>query len=404
MIEYQSCVPLGPPVCSTVPVERSEVDQAVAVLTRSQRGVLVAVALEPSADAFAAALSLALALEGLGKTTTVVSPSHVPELLQFLPGTAQVSERIVPSAELRLEVPLGGQRPSHVEWEVLDDTLRITVQPERASPFPETEVNVTRGGYPWDLVITMGVPRLHALGTVFTDHARFFYDTPLLNIDRGTANEFFGTVNLVPATHGTVTEVVAELLDALGGVNLLTPEVSTGLLAGVIAGTDSFRSPTTSPNAFQTASQLIAQKADHAAVVRHLFHTHALPELRLLGRALARLQELAGGLLVSTLKQGDFAESGTTPDAVPAVFSELIEWSGERRPAALAFERRAGALEALVFLGRVSADDREAFRAATAGVSAGPFVLVNLGSALPSDAARIVAEQIVPRLPGAPES
>lgn len=378
----------------------SDVDQAVALLTRSQRGVLLIVPAEPSADALATALALSLALDGLGKTPTLVSSSHVPPLLQFLPGSSQVRAGITQSPELRLEIPLGGQRPSHVHWEVLGDHLRITVQPERDLPFPETDVRVSRGAYPWDLVVTVGVKNLHALGATFTDHARFFYDTPIVNIDRGSANEFFGTVNLVPAIPGTVAEVAMDLLEALGGVNLLTPEVATSLLAGVIAGTDSFRSPTTSPKTFQTASQLIEQEADHAAIVRHLFRTHALPELRLLGRALARLQELGGNLLVSTLKQSDFTESGTTPDTVPSVLSELVEWSGERRPAALAFERQAGALEALVSLGRVNADDREAFRASTAGASAGPFVLVNLGPASPADAARLMTEHIVPRLPG----
>ncbi len=104
-------------------------------------------------------------------------------------------------------------------------------------------------------------------------------------------------------------------------------------------------------------------------------------------------------MLVSVLDANDFSAADATPDLVPPVFQELLEWAGERRPAVLAFQRAAETLEALVSLGRVSADDRETFREATAGVLVGPFVLVNLGSGSVADTPRLVEERIVPRLP-----
>lgn len=381
-------------------MDRSGLDQAVELLTRAQRGVLIAIPTDPPADAFAGALALALALENLGKQVAVVSPTHVPRPLQFLPGTSQVKASLPQTPELRLELPLGGRRPDHVHWEVVGDHLHITVHPERDLPFPESEVRVRRGGYPWDLIVTVGVPRLHALGDAFTQHTRFFYDTPLVNLDRGAANEFYGTANVVPATTGTVTEVIADVLDTLGGANLLTRDVATCLLAGLVAGTDSFRAPNASPRAFTLAAHLLSQEADRAAVVRHLFHTHTLAELRLLGRALVRLEE-RDRVLVSVLEAEELTGEDVTPDLVPPVFQELLEWAGERRPAVLAFQRSADTLEALVSLGRVSADDRDTFRAATHGIPVGPFVLVNLGRGGMADAVALVEERIVPRLPQA---
>lgn len=382
-------------------MDRSSLDAAVSLLARSERGILVVSAADPPADTFCGLMGLTLALEGLGKTAAVLCPTHVPPSLQFLPGTSQVSDTIQQSPELHVELPLRGQRPGHVHWEMVGDTLRITVHPEGDIPFSETPVNVQRGGYPWDLIATVGVPRLHTLGDLFTRHTRFFYDTPILNIDRGTDNEFFGTVNLVPAVAGTISEVVHDLLETAGGTNLLTPPVSTCLLAGCVAGTDSFRAPTTSPRLLELAGRLIALEADHAAVVRHLFHTHTRGALRLLGLALTRLEELPSGLLLTTLTPDDFQESGSTPDLTPAVLHELLEWAGERRPTALAFERARGTLEALLSLGRVSPDDREAFRASVNGSLVGPLILVNLGSGASGDARQLVEEQIVPRLPSA---
>ncbi len=382
-------------------MDRSSVDQAVELLTRAREGgVLLVVPADPSADAFAAMVALGLALDHLQMPAAMVSPSHVPPLLQFLPGTSQVHELLPESPELTLRVPLGGHRPGHIDWEVVDGTLVISVHPEGSAPFPETAVQLERGSYPWRCIVTVGAPRLHALGNLFTNHTELFYGTPIVNVDRGTANEFFGAVNLVPATAGTVTEVVADLLDALGGTNVLTPDVSTCLLAGLVAGTDSFRAPHTAPQTFQLASQLVTQEADRAAIVRRLFHTHALTELRLLGRALTRMEELRLDVLVSILAHGDFADTDTTPDAAPGILGELLEWVGERRHIVLAFERTPGTLEALVALGRVSADDRETFRAALGGVLAGPFVLANLGAVPMPDARKMIEETIVPRLPG----
>lgn len=381
-------------------MERSDLDQAVEILTRTERGVLIAVPEAGSRDALAAALGLALALERLGKSTTVVSAAFVPRELQFLPGTAQVRSALPEGPELVLELPLGGRRPGNVTWDLAEETLRVTITPEDGRPLPpDVPVTVRRGGYAWDRIATIGAPRLAALGRTFTDHSRFFYDTPMLNLDRGAANEFFGTVNLVPATVGTVTEVVADLLDTLGGVNLYTPEVATCLLAGVTAGTDSFRAPTTTPNTFHLASELVAAEADRAAVVRHLYHTHPLVELKLLGRSLGRITELDGGLLVTTLSLPDFTALEVSADVVPTILRDVTAWAGEQRAIAIAFERTPKTLEALVALGRVSTDDRERFRQDTQGTLVGPFILVNLGSGPLSEAARLLREKVVPRLP-----
>lgn len=377
-------------------------DQVVETLLRAQRGVLLVVPPEPTSDAFASMIALALALESLGKSTTTVCPSHVPALLQFLPGTAQVHDHLPHLPEVILHLPIGDVRPDHLHWEIVENTLRITVRPVPSVP-ADAQVVLQRGTYPWDCVVTFGSPRLHALGELFTEHAPFFYQTPLVNIDRGVENEFFGTVNLVPATAGTIAEVVTDLLDVLGGTNLFSPEIATCLLAGITAATHSFRTPWTTPRTFQVASLLTEQNADRQMIIRRLFHTHTLPELRLLGRALTRISELPPRALWSFLSQQDFTENNAPPDLAPTVFQELLQWVGDQRSTLLVFERQAGSLEVLAALGRVSMEDREAFRADLKGTAVGPWILVNLGPASVTDAGRLLQERVLPRLPrGAP--
>lgn len=381
-------------------MERSSVDQAVETLLRAQRGILLVVPPEPTSDAFASMIALGLALETLSKSTTIVCPSHVPQLLQFLPGTALVHDHLPHVPEAVLSLPLGDVPPDHVRWEIVDNTLRVTVRPA-SHVAADAQVTLEQGAYPWDCVVTLGSARLHALGGLFTEHAPFFYQTPLVNIDRGTANEFFGTVNLVPATAGTIAEVVTDLLDILGGTHMFSPEIATCLLAAITAATQSFRTPSTTPRTFQVASLLTEQHADRQTVIRRLFHTHTLPELRLLGRALTRVSELSPRALWSFLSQQDFTEHDASPDLVPTVFQELLQWVGDQRTALIAFERQPGSLEVLISLGRVSAEDREAFRAGLSGTAVGPWVFVNLGPASVTDAGRLLEERVLPRLPHA---
>jgi phosphoesterase RecJ-like protein len=381
-----------------VRMERSALDQATDLLSRGER-VLLVVPAQPSADAFCSMVGLGLALGSLGKMAMMVSASHVPAHLQFLPGTSQVRDVLERTADLVVNVPLGTVRPEHVRWEQEGETLRFVITPEKGGTFPPSAPTAVSGVYPWETIATVGSPDLSHLGPPFTEHAPFFYETPILNIDRGTANEFFGTVNLVSATAGTIAEVVYDLLDTLGGVNLLSPEVATCLYAALLTGTHSFQSPHTTPRTFAVASALLEQNADRQTVTRSLFKTHTLPELRLVGRGLARLRELSDGSLWSLLVQKDFSDSGATPETLPSVLQEIVERAGEQTPVLLVFERTAGMLETLIFPGRMSQDDRVSLEKTTKGTMTGPFVLAPLGEHAPAKAERLLAETILPHLP-----
>jgi len=379
-------------------MERTALDQAIELLGKEQE-VLIVAPEKNTADAFCAMVGLAMALEKLGKKVKMVCASHVPQSLQFLPGTSQVQDYLERTNDLLVDIPLNNTKTANISWEQHGDVLRFIITPKRGGVFQETSAYIQNGLYPWKLIITVGAADLNSLGAPFTEHAPFFYDTPILNIDRGTANEFFGTVNMVTATAGTVTEVVYELLDALGGVNIVTPEVATILFAGLLMGTRSFQSVNTTPRTFTIASELLDQEADRQTVTRNLFKTHKLPELRLLGRSMARLRELTEGVLWSAVLQKDFEESGAKHDDLAAVLQEMSERAGEQTPVILVFERVKGNIEALIAAGKISQEDREKIRAKLNGVLAGHFVLVSLGDIAIVDLEKTVGEVIVPQLP-----
>jgi len=381
-------------------MERTALDQAIELLGKEQE-VLIVAPEKNTADAFCAMVGLAMALEKQGKKVKMVCASHVPQSLQFLPGTSQVQDYLERTNDLLVDIPLNNTKTANIAWEQHGDVLRFIITPKRGGVFQETSAYIQNGLYPWKLIITVGAADLNSLGIPFTEHAPFFYDTPILNIDRGTANEFFGTVNIVTATAGTVTEVVYELLDALGGVNIVTPEIATVLFAGLLTGTRSFQSVNTTPRTFTIASELLDQEADRQTVTRNLFKTHKLPELRLLGRSMARLRELTEGILWSAILEKDFEESGAKHDDLAAVLQEMTERAGEQTPVILVFERTKGNIEALIAAGKISQEDREKIREKLNGVFAGHFILASLGNIAIADLEKTVNEVIAPQLPRA---
>jgi len=381
-------------------MERTAIDQAIELLTKEQE-VLVVVPEKNTADAFCAMVGLSMALEKLGKKVKMVCASHVPASLQFLPGTSQVQDYLEKTNDLLVDIPLHNTKIANVSWEQHGDILRFIVTPKRGGTFQETDTYVQNGLYPWKLIVTLGTTDLNSLGAPFTEHAPFFYDTPVINIDRGTANEFFGTVNMVTATAGTVTEVAYELIDALGGVNIITPEIATVLFAGLLTGTRSFQSVNTTPRTFTIASELLDQEADRQTVTRNLFKTHKLPELRLLGRSMARLRELTDGILWSAVLQKDFEESGAKHDDLSAVLQEMTERAGEQTPVILAFERTKGNIEVLIAAGKISHEDKDKMREKLNGVFVGHFILISLGDITIPNLEKTVKDIVVPQLPRA---
>src|SRR3989344_647990 len=176
---------------------------------------------------------------------------------------------------------------------------------------------------PCDAVVVIGALDLEELGPLFANHADFFYNTPILNIDHRAANEQFGTVNLIDATAGSCAEVVYELLQHLAS-RKLAGDIATALYAGIVAGTDSFQKPSTTPRSFQTAARLIEADANREAVIQHLVKTKPLNLIKLTGAIYARLRyEEQVQLYWSILEPTDFQTSHSSSTDIPAAMKEL---------------------------------------------------------------------------------
>ncbi len=297
-----------------------ELEQVSSLLNRAST-VLLMVPAKPSADAFASMVGLFLTLETLKKPVDEVSVSHVPPALQFLPGSSQVITRPVSRPEVILDIA-GPANISNIRQEPLRGGIRLHFTLPEGTIITKDQLETSVRPLPYDLVFVFGAADLEELGHTFTGHTDFFYNTPIINVDHQADNEHFGTVNLVDITKGSVAEVTYEIIQHL--TKTIEPNIATTLYAGIIAGTDSFQKPSTTPTSFKIAAELMELAADREAVIQHLVKTKPLPLLKLTGRIYARLRyDENSRIFWSIVRPVDFQESGATDATLTDALKEL---------------------------------------------------------------------------------
>ncbi len=300
-----------------------EIQQTLSVINRSS-SLLLLVPPKPTTDALASMVALYLALlEQHAGGVDAVSPSHVPLKLQFLPGSSQVQTSPKMQPDVILDIA-GGTAISQIRQEELSGGWRVHITLAPGSEIIKENLETHVRQLPYDAVIIFGAADLEELGDLFTDHADFFYNTPIINIDNRADNEHFGTVNIVDITASSIAEVTHELISALPDVKI-EANLATALYAGIVGATDSFQKPSTTPRALQLAATLMDQDANKELVIQHLVKTKPLHLLKLSGRTYARLRhDEYGQLFWSILRLLDFKESGAQLTDIPDVMHELI--------------------------------------------------------------------------------
>jgi nanoRNase/pAp phosphatase (c-di-AMP/oligoRNAs hydrolase) len=307
----------------------TELQQANVILNRASL-VMVVIPARASIDALASMIALKLALEQPAsespstpsRAIDAVSPSHVAPHLQFLPGSSQVMTEPRQQADVIIDIA-GPQYSDTIRTEPLSGGLRLHILFASGTTLTKDQIETAVRSMPYDAAIVVGAADLEELGDIFIKNADFFYNTPIINIDSRAENEHFGTVNLVDITAGSCAEIVYELImnrDA----KLLTPEVATALYAGIVAGTESFQKPSTTPRSFQTAALLIEHYANREAVIQHLVKTKPLPLIKLIGRIYARLRhDEYRKMFWSRAVSADFKESDAGVNDIPSAMHEL---------------------------------------------------------------------------------
>lgn len=199
----------------------------------------------PDGDAVGSTLAMALALQSLGKTVTIVSKEAAPNHLSYLPlyeeyGTVS---SLCEENQVLICLDCGNKARLSMEREGFEDIFKI-------------------------------------------------------NIDHHVSNEHYGDLNYVDSTSASTAEIVYELMMALQVT--LDKDMAKCLYTGIVSDTGSFQYPSTTAKTLTIAAKIIETGLDFSSIQRALFGTTPFKRVKLLGRGLMTLESHLDGF-VSTM-------------------------------------------------------------------------------------------------------
>jgi phosphoesterase RecJ-like protein len=181
---------------------------------------------------------------------------------------------------------------------------------------------VKKGAWPelsnrGDLLIVVDCGGIDRVGDSLVENVK--RATNVINIDHHTSNSRFGHLNYVVDGASSTSELVFELLTALEArVNrrdLITNDVASCLMAGIIGDTGSFRYPSTTARTFEVAGELTRRGARPDILTQELFATQSLVALRLQSAALGAVD----------LSSDGFAEVVVTQEMLKRYGADILD-------------------------------------------------------------------------------
>lgn len=326
-------------LCSSVPlfyrflvILQSEImelspKQQIIDLVKKAKKILLFSHINPDGDAIGSILAFHLALQKLGKEVTSVLPSEMPKVFAFLPGSENLTTSFSGIKDFVITLDSSQADVDKLGYKYLKDQqkLNIVITPKSGNFSPEN-VSFSYGAAKYDLIFVLDSPDLERLSTLYDNNSDLFYETPIVNIDHHTGNDYFGKVNWVDLTATSTAEILVALLEALGqGKSLLDEQIATCLLAGIITDTGSFQNTNTTPKSLTVAAQLVAAGAHQQEIVKRIYKTKSLSTLKLWGIILSRLSSEPERFVWSIVEEDDFSTIGASEEETAGVVDELLK-------------------------------------------------------------------------------
>ncbi|GAC1630598.1 MAG: bifunctional oligoribonuclease/PAP phosphatase NrnA [Ktedonobacteraceae bacterium] len=240
----------------------AQVQQALALIGPARRIALLAHE-HPDGDCLGSALGFAHILRQLGKICTPACPDPVPHSFTFLPG---------------------------------QETLQTTL-----------------GDEDFDLVIALDAGELSRYGKLYERHRSFLDHATILNIDHHITSLGCGQVNIIEPQAASTTELIV-LFQQQAGLPL-NKDAAICLLTGLITDTGSFQYPSTTPRTMEVGAVLLAAGAVAENIVKPIFRTRPLAQIRFNAAAINNIQMSADGRIMwSYATDETLAAAGATPD------------------------------------------------------------------------------------------
>lgn len=162
----------------------------------------------------------------------------------------------------------------------------------------------------------------------------------LIWIDHHRSNDGRGTIRLVDPDASSTCEVVARLIDAIGGD--LTDESAISLYAGLVTDTGRFQYEAATPETLRLAARLREHPFDHAHLSQVLYENNRAAYLDVLGVAMDRAElDAAADLVWTYVLWSDLEQAGADPGDVDDLI-DVLRATRDADTAALVKQQRDG--------------------------------------------------------------
>lgn len=239
------------------PSDRQAFQAVCGALARGSRFLLTSHA-RPDGDSIGSQVALALALTDLGKSARIVNVDPPPE-----------------------------------PYRVFDGTDRVEVAPG------------VEGDY--DAVVVLECSDLARPGVAGLDRY------PVINIDHHAGNAGYGVANWFDPSAAACTEMVLDVIDALGVA--LTRPIATHVYLGILTDTGAFHHSNITARTFEICRRVAEAGVDPAGMAHQVYNSASIGRLKLLGSLLDHMSlEVDGRLAVLYYDDGLLQSLGATTD------------------------------------------------------------------------------------------
>lgn len=300
--------------------------EAAAKAIKDHQRILITPHANVDPDGLGSALACYSIFKALGKDVTVICPDTIPEALDFLPSFNNLTNEVEDNSQFVITVNLDeGVEVDTLRYTVEDQKINIVVVPKHGA-IQSQNVVPSKGESPFDLLVVVDTADLPLLGSVYSDHVDLFSNVPILNIDHHISNTNFGQLQLIDPTAASATEVLyGWFMQTPGWRELVTPDVATLLLTGLITDTRSFQNPNTTPRSLEVGAELLELGARQQEIIQHIYKTKPLSTLKIWGRALNAIQmDQEAGIVWSAISKEDLAEMEASSKETHGLLDELI--------------------------------------------------------------------------------
>lgn len=245
--------------------------QKVEKMIRNAQDIVVVSHRNPDGDTIGANIALAEIIRSyFGKRVNSACVDTLPSSLRFLPGSAGFRTDFAEDADLIIIVDCG--------------SLNQTRFNEKITEAFENNISV-------------------------------------INIDHHPSNEYFGTLNVVMPEAAATCEMIYYFARHL---NIkISKSMATAILTGLYTDTGSFMHSNTTESVYQIAAHLMGIGANFKHIVKYVFKTKSIEQLRLWGRVLENAKLNDNGTIVSKVTKEDFGETEAAPEHLSGVVNYL---------------------------------------------------------------------------------